>query len=141
MHLNRRNLFELAAGTGMLSLVPGCRSISSKPNGVSGKSAITLEKLEAAAAAPVLQLDGADSPLVVESIELLRKGRDSIVRVRSKDGSEGVALANGREQYVYPILNKLVIPYFLGKDARNLEEHLWEVYRYRSNYKLQGELP
>jgi L-alanine-DL-glutamate epimerase-like enolase superfamily enzyme len=60
------------------------------------------------------------------------------VRVRSKDGAEGVALTNGREQYLYPILNKLVIPYFIGKDARDLEEHLWGVYRYRSNYKLQG---
>jgi len=97
-----------------------------------------LEKLEKAAAAPVLHLDGADSPLVIESIELLRKGRDSIVRVRCKDGAEGVALTNGREQYVYPILNKRVIPYFLGKDARDLEEHLWGVYRHGSNYKLQG---
>ena len=33
------------------------------------------------------------------------------------------------------ILNKLVIPYFVGKDARELESHLFGVYRYRSNYK------
>ena len=38
----------------------------------------------------------------------------------------------------HPILNRLVIPYFLGKDARDLEEHLFGVYRYQSNYKLQG---
>ncbi len=138
MHLNRRNFFELAAGTGMLSLFQGCQSPSSKPNAASRKSSVTLEKLERAAGAPVLHLDGADSPLVIESIDLLRKGRDTLVRVRSKDGAEGVALTNGREQYVHPILNKLVIPYFIGKDARDLEEHLWGVYRHRSNYKLQG---
>ena len=138
MDLNRRNLLELAAGTGVLSLVQGCQSTSSKSGTVSRESGVTLEKLEEAAGAPVLQLDGADAPLVIESIELLKKGRDSFVRVRSKDGAEGVAMTNGREQYVYPILNKLVIPYFLGKDARDLEEHLWEVYRYQSNYKLQG---
>jgi len=138
MDLNRRNLFELAAGTSVLSLVQGCQSTSSKSGTVSSKPGVTLEKLEKAAAAPVLQLDGADSPLVIESIELLRKGRDTFVRVRSKDGAEGVALTNGREQYVYPILNKRVIPYFLGKDARDLEEHLWGVYRHGSNYKLQG---
>ncbi len=134
MDLNRRNLLELAAGTSVLSLVQGCQSTGA----VSRNSGVTLEKLEKAAAAPVLKLDGADSPLIIESIELLRKGRDSVLRVRSKDGAEGVALANGREQYVYPILNKRVIPYFLGKDARDLEEHLWGVYRHGSNYKLQG---
>ena len=134
MDLNRRNLLELAAGTSVLSLVQGCQSTGA----VSRNSGVTLEKLEKAAAAPVLKLDGADSPLIIESIELQRKGRDSVLRVRSKDGAEGVALANGREQYVYPILNKRVIPYFLGKDARDLEEHLWGVYRHGSNYKLQG---
>jgi len=38
----------------------------------------------------------------------------------------------------YPILNKLVIPYFIGKDARDLESHLFGLYRYSNNYKLQG---
>jgi hypothetical protein len=138
MNLNRRHFFELAAGAGMLPILQGCQSTSGKPDAVSRKSGVTLEKLERAAGTPVLHLDGADSPLVIESIELLRKGRDTFVRVRSKDGAEGVALANGREQYVHPILKKLVIPYFLGEDARDLEEHLWNVYRHRSNYKLQG---
>ncbi|MHC4327007.1 MAG: mandelate racemase/muconate lactonizing enzyme family protein, partial [Planctomycetota bacterium] len=138
MHLNRRNFFELAAGTGMLPLLQGCQSTAGKSNAASRKSGVTLEKLEKAAGTPVLRLDGLDSPLVIQSIELLRKGRDSFVRVRSKDGAEGVALTNGREQYLYPILNKLVIPYFIGKDARDIEEHLWGVYRHRSNYKLQG---
>jgi L-alanine-DL-glutamate epimerase-like enolase superfamily enzyme len=138
MQLNRRNLLELAAGTGMLPLLQGCQSTSGKPNATARQSGVTLEELEQAASAPVLQLDGASSPIVIESIELLRKGRDTFVRVRSKDGAEGVALTNGREQYVYPILKKRVIPYFIGKDARDLEDHLWGVYRHGSNYKLQG---
>ncbi|TKJ34417.1 MAG: mandelate racemase [Planctomycetes bacterium B3_Pla] len=137
MDLNRRRFFELAAGAGMLPILQGCQTASRKSQ-TTQSSDLTLERLERAAGAPVLHLDGLDSPLVIQSIELLRKGRDSFVRVRSKDGAEGVALTNGREQYLYPILNKLVIPYFIGKDARDLEEHLWGVYRHRSNYKLQG---
>lgn len=39
---------------------------------------------------------------------------------------------------LYPILNRLVAPYFVGKDARDLEEHLFGVYRQGDNYKLQG---
>jgi L-alanine-DL-glutamate epimerase-like enolase superfamily enzyme len=138
MYMNRRHFLELTAGTGMLSTLPGCQSTPSKPQAVSHKSKVTLEELEEAAGTPVLHLDGVNSPLLVESIELLQKGREHFMRVRSKDGAEGIAVTNERAEYLHPILNKLVIPYFIGKDARDLESHLFEVYRYRSNYKLQG---
>jgi L-alanine-DL-glutamate epimerase-like enolase superfamily enzyme len=138
MHLNRRNFFGLTAGTGVLSILQGCHSTPSKPRAISHRSQVTLEELEKAAEAPILQLDGINTPLVIQSIELLRKGREYFVHVRSKDGAEGVAVTNSRAEYLYPILNKLVIPYFIGKDARELESHLFELYRYRSNYKLQG---
>ena len=49
-----------------------------------------------------------------------------MVHVRSKDGAEGVSITNGRD-YLHPILTRLVAPYFLGKDARDLDEHLFEV--------------
>jgi L-alanine-DL-glutamate epimerase-like enolase superfamily enzyme len=136
MYLNRRHFVELTAGAGLLSILTGCKSPPGKPQAHSRK--VSLEGLEKAAEAPVLQLDGLGSPLVIESIELLRKDREYIVRVRSKDGAEGVAVTNDRAQYLYPIFNGLVVPYFIGKDARDLESHLFEVYRYRSNYKLQG---
>jgi L-alanine-DL-glutamate epimerase-like enolase superfamily enzyme len=138
MHLNRRQFFELTAGTGLLSILQGCQSTPNKPRAVSHRSKVTLEELEKAAKAPVLQLDGVNSPLLVDSIELLQKGREYFVHVRSKDGAEGIAVTNDKVEYLYPILNKLVIPYFIGKDARDLESHLFELYRYRSNYKLQG---
>ena len=138
MHLNRRNFVEMTAGAGLLSLLPGCKSAPGKPKADSHRRHLSLEELEKAAEAPVLNLEGLNSPLVIESIELLRKGRDYIVRVRSKDGAEGVTIPNSRPAYLSPILNRLVIPYFIGKDARDLETHLFEVYRYSSNYKLQG---
>ena len=94
--------------------------------------------LEQAAARPVLQLKALKDPVIIESIELLRKGDDHYVRVRSRDGAEGISLDDGRLDVLHPILNRLVIPYFIGKDARDLEEHLFGVYRYQGNYKLQG---
>ncbi len=138
MNLNRRHFLELTAGTGALSILQGCQLSPTKLRAASNRSQVTLEELEKAAGAPVLQLDGLSSPLVVQSIELLRKGREYFVRVRSEDGAEGIAVTNSRAEYLHPILNKLVIPYFIGKDARDLESHLFGVYRYRSNYKLQG---
>ena len=95
-------------------------------------------ELEDAANTPILQLEDINSPLVIESIQLLRKEREYFVHVRSTDGAEGISVANGHVGQLYPILNQRVIPYFIGKDARDLETHLFELYRYRSNYKLQG---
>lgn len=138
MHLNRRRFFELTAGAGALSVIEGCRGAADGLRTASSGSKVTVEELDKAAEKPVLQLDGLNSPVVIQSIELLRKDRDYFVRVRSRDGAEGIALINERAPYLQPILNKLVIPYFIGKDARDLETHLFEVYRYQSNYKLQG---
>jgi L-alanine-DL-glutamate epimerase-like enolase superfamily enzyme len=138
MHLNRRQFLGLTAGAGALPILQGVRSIPGRSSAGKDRPRVALEELNRAAAAPVLKLDGLSSPVLIESIDLLRKGREYFVRVRSKDGAEGIALTNDRARYLYPILNQQVIPYFIGKDARDLESHLFEVYRYQSNYKLQG---
>jgi L-alanine-DL-glutamate epimerase-like enolase superfamily enzyme len=98
-----------------------------------------LHELDKAAAAPVLKLDKAPAPVIIESIKLLKKDEEYFVHVRSKDGAEGLALTNPpREQYLDKILKQLVIPFFIGKDARDLENLLWELYRWKDNYKLYG---
>ena len=70
---------------------------------------------------------------------MLRDGTKFLVRVRSGDGAESVTVPNNsRLLDVYPMFLKRVVPFFLGKDARDLESLLWEVYRDQSNYKFQG---
>jgi len=98
-----------------------------------------LDELDKAAAAPVLKLEKLKAPVIIESIKLLKKDEEYFVHVRSKDGAEGVALTNPpREQYLDKILKQLVVPFFIGKDARDLENLLWELYRWNDNYKLYG---
>ena len=64
---------------------------------------------------------------------------DFLVRVRSTDGAEGLIVPNAdRLSDVYPIFLNHVAPFFVGKDARELESLLWELYRHDSNYKFQG---
>src|SRR5262249_48599390 len=87
---------------------------------------------------PVLRTEYFKSPVVIDSIRLLKKGRDYFIHVRSKDGAEGIALDNDRAQYLGPLFKQLIVPFFIGKDVRDLENHLWELYRFRDNYKLQG---
>jgi len=125
MRVNRR---ELLAGAAVMAA--GCSS------GAKGPST---EELDQAAARPVLRLDGLTSPVLIDSIRLLKKGDDYLVHVRSKDGAEGVSFTSPpRAEYLDKILSQLVIPFFIGKDARDLENLLWELYRWESNYKLYG---
>jgi L-alanine-DL-glutamate epimerase-like enolase superfamily enzyme len=49
-----------------------------------------------------------------------------------------VAVASERAKYLHPMLKELIVPFFIGKDARDLEKLLEGVYVYESNYKLAG---
>ena len=88
---------------------------------------------------PVFKKDFFPDPVIIQQVELLQYEGNFICRVRSKDGAEGLSVSNnGRMNILYPISVKQVNPYFIGKDARDLENLLEEVYVHRSNYKLQN---
>lgn len=91
----------------------------------------------------VLRLEGLNAPIRIERIEIERlelAETEGLLAVRtySKCGLEGIGISNKRLNYVYPILQKLIAPYLIGKDARRLEELLDEIYVYKNNYKLAG---
>jgi L-alanine-DL-glutamate epimerase-like enolase superfamily enzyme len=97
------------------------------------------EALDRAAAAPVLRSAGLASPVIIDSMRLLKKDKEYIVHVRSKDGAEGVALTNPpRAQYLDHVFQQLIAPFFIGKDARDLDRLLRGLYRWNSNYKMYG---
>jgi L-alanine-DL-glutamate epimerase-like enolase superfamily enzyme len=96
-------------------------------------------KIAAAMSAPVLRTDLFRDPVRIESVELLQNGKSFIVRARSKDGAVGFADAHSSVMAAaYPIVTKKVAPFFVGKDARELESLLQGVYLEGSNYKWQG---
>lgn len=131
MTLNRRRFLHSFA-----AVIAGS-SISSGRLQSADQSAEDTE-LEQAAAEPVLHREGLAEPVIIKSIQLLQKDGEFFVHVVSTDGDEGISVTNSRAKNLYPILNRRVSPYFIGKDARDLEEHLFGVYRFGSNYKLQG---
>jgi L-alanine-DL-glutamate epimerase-like enolase superfamily enzyme len=98
------------------------------------------ECLRAAAARPVLRADrlGSD-PVIIDTIDVLRRDGQYLIRVRDKDGAEGWTLTNS-EQFpaVYPLIGLKLAPVFIGRDARDLEARQAEAYLYDSNYKWQG---
>ena len=76
------------------------------------------------------------NPVKIASIELLQSGKTYFVRTRSTDGAEGIVQTKDMEDFI-PILQRRVIPHFLGKDARDLESLVDAVYI--ANYKLSGQ--
>ncbi len=97
------------------------------------------EKLDALMNAPVLRADLLSEPVRIETIDLLKSGRHYLVRVRAADGAEGLGGAHDSVfETTSPIFLRRVAPFFIGKDARKLEELIHGVYLRDSNYKWQG---
>jgi L-alanine-DL-glutamate epimerase-like enolase superfamily enzyme len=78
------------------------------------------------------------TPVKIESIDLLQAHNLYFLRTRSTDGAEGLIQTKDIVDYT-PILAHRVRKHFLGKDARDLEHLIDEVYATNSNYKLAGQ--
>jgi L-alanine-DL-glutamate epimerase-like enolase superfamily enzyme len=132
MKATRRSFFRTALGAGVLA--------SAARRGVADEGLReTYRRLDEVAGAPVLRLDGLEQPVKIASMELLRNKRNFLVRVRTTDGAEGIGVPNAMHLvHTYPIFLNRVAPFFVGKDARQLEPMLWELYRHDDNYKYQG---
>ncbi len=78
------------------------------------------------------------SPVLIDSLELLRLDGSFLCRVRSKDGAEGMSVAHAEMRNLYPIFLRRLRPFFLGKDARDLDRILERVFVYDFNYRFSG---
>jgi L-alanine-DL-glutamate epimerase-like enolase superfamily enzyme len=133
--MNRRQLLTTAIAVGSATSLRAAR----QTYGPKPQTGPSMEELAKVAAQPVLKRDLFHSPVIIQSLELLKSHGDYFVRVRSTDGAEGVAVCNPpRADYLDRILKDLLFPAFLKKDARDLENVLWESYRRGDNYKLYG---
>ncbi len=123
-----------AAGAG--AFVPRLRAAPARDT-----LAETYARLDAAAARPVLDVSRLREPVIISAIEFLRHGEFYLVRVRAKNGAVGVAVSNERDMGpLVPAAKALMVPPLLGKDARDWEDLIEEVYLHGSNYKRQGLL-
>ena len=136
MKTNRRQFISTAISAGVASTIPG--SVYSQIP-VSEKVLEKYEKLDKILQQPVFKKGYFSSPVIIESLELLRNGNSFICRVRSKNGEEGMSVANGGQmRSLYPIFSNLLKPFFIGKDACDLDLLLDKVYVYNFNFRLSG---
>ena len=87
---------------------------------------------------PVLKKELFTSPVIIKSIELLQWKNSYLCRVRSADGAEGISVAHSGMSLLYPIFLHNLQPFFLGKDARELDLILEKVYIYEFNFRYNG---
>lgn len=135
----RRGFIRTGATAGMAALtVPIVRAggLGSAPGPVSGAD---YSDLDEALSEPVLHREWFPDPVIIETCELLKYGDNFMIRVRSSAGAEGYCVGhNIRMPHLWPIQLELVNPFFIGKDARDLEQLLEGVFLFQNNYKYQG---
>lgn len=88
---------------------------------------------------PVLKKELFTSPVIIESLDLLVHEGRFLCRVRSKDGAEGFSVAHNDLRPLYPIFLDSLQPFFIGKDARELDFILERILIYKFNFRLSGK--
>ena len=90
---------------------------------------------------PFIQRGRLPHSVIIQSLELYKKGKNWFIRARSKDGTEGWAVGHPKKMSLSQnVFNKVIAPYMHGKDARDLDRLVDEVFLIGSNYKMQGQL-
>lgn len=141
MNWTRRTLLKSGlTATAAATISPyGNATAFQYPSKLSGTLQERYAKLDAVLKQPVFKRELFPNPVPIESLELLRYKDSFLCRVRSKDGAEGISVGNSAQlEVLYPIFVKHMQPFFLGKDARDLEALLEQVTVYKSNYKAQS---
>lgn len=140
MKTNRRKFISSAVAGGLGAASIPFSSIGSAPRAINGKGPADpapipedldarYELLDQALKKPVFRKELFTSPVVIESVELLRDRENFMVRVRSKDGAEGMSVGHtglnpkgggGQSVRNWPVYKGLINS-FVGKDARELD--------------------
>ncbi|WP_291786878.1 mandelate racemase/muconate lactonizing enzyme family protein [Cecembia sp.] len=76
--------------------------------------------------------------VIIQKIEILENVGNRFIVVTSKDGIQGITVLNFRMEFLLPILQKLIQPFFIGKDARDVEQILETIAHDRGVYKYSG---
>lgn len=137
----RRFLSTAAAGAAAATFAPSISGqfLNAPRHGLPGTLQERYEKLDAILKQPVFKRELFPDPVMIQSIELLHLQHQYLCRVRSTDGHEGISVSNADQMAaLYPMFVKRIAPFFIGKDARDIEKLIPAATVHDSNYKAQG---
>ena len=139
MKTSRRHFISTAAAGTFAAALPfsACRRRGQVPH--PDIIAENYSRLDQILQQPLFRKDLFASPVIIESLELMKYRSNYLCRIRSKDGAEGISVGHsGQLRSLYPVFNNLLRPFFIGKDARDLDLLLEKVYIYNLNFRLSG---
>jgi L-alanine-DL-glutamate epimerase-like enolase superfamily enzyme len=96
------------------------------------------DRLDEVLRKPVLKAELFTTPVIIDTVELLRDGRSFLCRVRSKDGAEGISVGHGGLSTLFPVFVNKLQKFFIGQDARELDLIMDRVYVYEFNFRYNG---
>jgi L-alanine-DL-glutamate epimerase-like enolase superfamily enzyme len=139
MAINRRKFLSTTLAGGLASTLPFSSIGKAISPHTSDEVQNKYEKLDQILKQPVLKRELFSAPVVIDTLELLRYENSFLCRVRSKDGAEGMSVGHsGSLRSLYPIFTNNLQPFFINKDARDLDLILEKVFIYRLNFRLSG---
>ncbi len=133
---NRRGFMNAALAGGVVALPLSRSAFSAGQLGRGTRE--NYAKLDGILKKPVLKKELFATPVIIKTLELLRHQNSFLCRVRSADGAEGISVGHSGLSSLYPIFNNALHPFFVGKDARDLDLLLEKVYIYNLNFRLSG---
>lgn len=137
MKTNRRNFIGTALAGGVAAALPSTGRAQFRDS-MGGALTPDYAKLDEILKQPVLKKELFTSPVIIESVELLRHEGRFLCRVRSTDGAEGISVGHANLDVLYPVFTRKLAPFFEGKDARELDMILDKAYIYNLNFRLSG---
>jgi L-alanine-DL-glutamate epimerase-like enolase superfamily enzyme len=138
MTTSRRRFVEAGLLGGMSAALPASSPGAAATPSARGKPNPRYAKLDEILRQPVLKRELFPVPVVIESVELLRHGDSFLCRVRSRDGAEGLSVGHSGLKVLYPLFVHNLQPFFIGKDARDLDLLLERVFVYGFNFRYNG---
>jgi len=138
MRTNRRTFVRTNVLGGLLAGLPASALAREAAPPASQKPNPGYAKLDQILQEPVLRRELFASPIIIESLELLRFQDSFLCRVRARDGAEGLSVGHSGLNALFPIFVHNLHPFFLGKDARDLDLLLEKVFIYGFNFRYSG---
>ena len=138
MKVNRRQFVKANLLGSLAAAIPPSPLEAEAPPSASISQNPRFARLDEILRQPVLKRELFASPVIIETLELLRYKDSFLCRVRSRDGAEGLSVGHGGLNALYPIFLHNLQPFFLGKDARDLDLLLEKVFIYGFNFRYNG---
>src|SRR5215471_8145008 len=138
MKTNRRQFVKANLLGGAAAALPLSTFAAESRRGGERKENRRYQWLDEILKQPVLKREFFPNPIIIETLELLRYRDNFLCRVRSRDGAEGLSVGHSGLNALWPIFNHNLQPFFIGKDARDLDLLLEKVFIYGFNFRYNG---